>query len=117
MNPSTTARILDGAAIARQIRQELAPRVAAFRDRTGRAPGLGIVLVGHDPASEIYVRNKIKTGTETQLFAELIRLPDTATLDELLGVVRRLNESPVHDGILVQSPLPKAMGQIGRAHV
>jgi methylenetetrahydrofolate dehydrogenase (NADP+)/methenyltetrahydrofolate cyclohydrolase len=104
------ARILDGALIARQIRQELAPRVAAFRERVGRPPGLGIVLVGSDPGSEIYVRNKIRSSTETQLFAELIRLPETATLDELLQVVARLNESPTHDGILVQSPLPVGMG-------
>ena len=104
------SRILDGAAVARQIRHELTSRITAFRDRTGRPPGLGIVLVGNDPASEIYVRNKIKTGTETQLFAELIRLPETATLDELLAVVHRLNDSPLHDGILVQSPLPAAMG-------
>jgi methylenetetrahydrofolate dehydrogenase (NADP+) / methenyltetrahydrofolate cyclohydrolase len=104
------ARLLDGVAIARDIRQELAPRVAAFTAKYGRPPGLGIVLVGQDPASEIYVRNKVKTGTESGLFAELIRLPATATLDELLAVVRRLNASEVHDGILVQSPLPAAMG-------
>jgi methylenetetrahydrofolate dehydrogenase (NADP+) / methenyltetrahydrofolate cyclohydrolase len=104
------ARILDGAAIGRQIREDLAPRIAAFTARTGRAPGLGIVLVGNDPASQIYVRSKIKTGSETNLFAELIELPETATLDELLAVVARLNASPLHDGILVQSPLPKAMG-------
>jgi methylenetetrahydrofolate dehydrogenase (NADP+) / methenyltetrahydrofolate cyclohydrolase len=104
------ARILDGNATGRQIREELAPRVAAFQARTGRAPGLGIVLVGNDPASQIYVRSKIKSGSETDLFAELIELPETATLDELLAVVARLNASPLHDGILVQSPLPKAMG-------
>lgn len=105
-----SATVLDGAAIARQIREELAPRLAAVRERAGRPPGLGIVLVGEDPASEIYVRSKVKTAGDNGLFAELIRLPATASLDELLAVVRRLNESPLHDGILVQSPLPKAMG-------
>jgi methylenetetrahydrofolate dehydrogenase (NADP+)/methenyltetrahydrofolate cyclohydrolase len=104
------ARILDGTATARQIREELAPRVAAFQARNGRAPGLGIVIAGHDPASQIYVRGKIKSASETNLFAELIELPDTTSLDELLAVVARLNASPLHDGILVQSPLPKAMG-------
>ncbi len=104
------ARILDGNAIARQIRDELTTRIAAFRTRAGRPPGLGIVLVGNDPASEIYVRNKARTGAENGLFVDLIRLPETATLDELLDVVRRLNDSPTHDGILVQSPLPAAMG-------
>jgi methylenetetrahydrofolate dehydrogenase (NADP+) / methenyltetrahydrofolate cyclohydrolase len=104
------ARLLDGTAIARQIREELTSRIAAFRDNTGRPPGLGIVLVGHDPASEIYVRNKVKTGTENGLFVDLVRLPETAPLPELLETVKRLNVSEPHDGILVQSPLPKAMG-------
>jgi methylenetetrahydrofolate dehydrogenase (NADP+) / methenyltetrahydrofolate cyclohydrolase len=104
------ARILDGTAVARPVREDLAPRGGAVQARAGRAPGLGIVLVGNDPASQIYVRSKIKSGTETQLFAELIELPENATLDELLAVVARLNASPLHDGILVQSPLPKAMG-------
>ncbi len=104
------ARILDGNAIARQVREELTTRIAAFRSKAGRPPGLGIVLVGNNPASEIYVRNKVKTGTENGLFVDLIRLPDTAPLDELLTEVRRLNTSEAHDGILVQSPLPKAMG-------
>jgi methylenetetrahydrofolate dehydrogenase (NADP+)/methenyltetrahydrofolate cyclohydrolase len=104
------ARILDGNAIARQIREELHFRIETFRNRAGRPPGLGIVLVGHNPASEIYVRNKIKTGTENGLWVDLIRLDETASLHELLRTVRDLNESPTHDGILVQSPLPAAMG-------
>jgi methylenetetrahydrofolate dehydrogenase (NADP+)/methenyltetrahydrofolate cyclohydrolase len=104
------ARILDGNAIARQIREELQTRIVAFKNKTGRSPGLGIVLVGNDPASEIYVRNKVKTGTENGLYVDLVRLPETASLDELLETVRRLNASASHDGILVQSPLPKGMG-------
>ncbi len=104
------ARILDGNAIARQIREELHFRIDTFRSRAGRPPGLGIVLVGHNPASEIYVRNKVKTGTENGLWVDLIRLDETASLHELLRTVRDLNESPTHDGILVQSPLPEAMG-------
>jgi methylenetetrahydrofolate dehydrogenase (NADP+)/methenyltetrahydrofolate cyclohydrolase len=103
-------RLLDGAATARQIREELAPRLTAVREQAGRPPGLGIILVGEDPGSEIYVRNKLRTAGENGLFAELFRLPATASLDELLTLVRQLNDSPTHDGILVQSPLPKAMG-------
>jgi methylenetetrahydrofolate dehydrogenase (NADP+)/methenyltetrahydrofolate cyclohydrolase len=103
-------RFLDGNAAARQIRDELAPRIAAFHQHTGRPPGLGIVLVGQDPASEVYVRHKVKDGSEAGLFVDLIRLPATATLEETLGVVRELNASPRHDGIIVQSPLPAAMG-------
>jgi len=104
------ARLLDGVAIGNQIRAEVAPAVAAFTARAGRPPGLGIVLVGDNPASEVYVRNKLKSAGETGMFAELIRLPAAASLADLLAVVDRLNTSDRHDGILVQSPLPDAMG-------
>jgi len=69
------------------------------------------VLVGENPASEVYVRNKVKAGSETGLFVDLQRLPATASLAQLLDLVGRLNRSDVHDGILVQSPLPDAMGR------
>jgi len=105
------ARLLDGAAVAGEIRAEVAPGVAAFTARTGRPPGLGIVLVGDDPASAIYVRNKLKSGGDAGLRTDLERMPATATLAELLAIVDRLNRSDVHDGILVQSPLPAAMGE------
>jgi len=105
------ARVLDGVAIANQIRAEVAPAVAAFAKRMGRPPGLGIVLVGDNPASEVYVRNKLKSAGEAGLFAELTRLPAAASLDDLLSLVDTLNHSEKHDGILVQSPLPDAMGR------
>jgi len=111
------ARVLDGTAVAGAIRAELAPAVAAFTARAGRPPGLGIVLVGDDPASAIYVRNKLKSGAEAGLRTDLTQLPATTTLDELLAVVERLNRSEVHDGILVQSPLPAAMGADAERHV
>jgi methylenetetrahydrofolate dehydrogenase (NADP+)/methenyltetrahydrofolate cyclohydrolase len=104
------ARVLDGAAIANAMRAEVAPAVAAFTTRAGRPPGLGIVLVGEDPASEIYVRNKLKSAGDAGLRADLMRLPATAPLEDLLAVVEQLNHSEAHDGILVQSPLPAAMG-------
>jgi methylenetetrahydrofolate dehydrogenase (NADP+) / methenyltetrahydrofolate cyclohydrolase len=104
------ARVLDGAAVAQQIRSEVAPAVAAFTERAGRPPGLGIVLVGDDPASEIYVRNKLKSAADAGLRADLQRLSAAARLDDLLAVVAQLNHSEPHDGILVQSPLPAAMG-------
>jgi methylenetetrahydrofolate dehydrogenase (NADP+)/methenyltetrahydrofolate cyclohydrolase len=106
-----TARLLDGRAIAAAIRESVLPDVHAFTARTGRPPGLGIVLVGEDPSSEIYVRNKVRAGTESGLRVDLHRLPADATLDELLSLVARLNDSDVHDGILVQSPLPATMGK------
>jgi methylenetetrahydrofolate dehydrogenase (NADP+)/methenyltetrahydrofolate cyclohydrolase len=105
------SRLLDGAALATRIRLELEGRVAAFAAAHGRPPGLGIVLVGEDPSSEIYVRNKLKSGGESGLRTDLRRLPATASLDEVLAVVAELNASPVHDGILVQSPLPAALGR------
>jgi len=104
------ARVLDGAAVAQAIRSEVAPRVAAFTARHGRPPGLGIVLVGDDPASEIYVRGKLKSAGEAGLRADLHRLSASARLDDVLAVVEQLNHSEAHDGILVQSPLPAAMG-------
>jgi methylenetetrahydrofolate dehydrogenase (NADP+)/methenyltetrahydrofolate cyclohydrolase len=105
------ARVLDGASVAAAIRAETGPGVASFAARAGRPPGLGIVLVGENPASEIYVRSKLKSAGEAGLRADLERLPASATLDQLLNTVERLNASDVHDGILVQSPLPAAMGQ------
>jgi methylenetetrahydrofolate dehydrogenase (NADP+)/methenyltetrahydrofolate cyclohydrolase len=104
------ARLLDGVAVANQIRGEVAPAVAAFTAKAGRPPGLGIVLVGDNPASEVYVRNKLKSAGDAGLFAELTRLPASASLTDLLAVVDRLNCSEKHDGILVQSPLPDSMG-------
>ena len=105
-----SARLLDGVAVANQIRAEVAPAIAAFTTRVGRPPGLGIVLVGDDPASDIYVRGKVKAAAEVGIRADAERLPATISLAQLLELVERLNRSDVHDGILVQSPLPPALG-------
>ena len=105
-----TARVLDGQALAARMQEEIKPRVAAFAARHGRPPGLGILLVGNDPASEVYVRNKVKAGTDAGFRVDLQRLPETSSLDDVLALVDRLNRSDAHDGILVQSPLPKSMG-------
>ncbi len=104
------ARVLDGTGVANQIRAELRPAVEAFTARAGRPPGLGIVLVGDDPASHVYVSSKQKSAGETGLRADVKRLPATASLADLLAVVERLNRSEAYDGILVQSPLPEGMG-------
>jgi methylenetetrahydrofolate dehydrogenase (NADP+)/methenyltetrahydrofolate cyclohydrolase len=103
------ALMFDGAAVAEAIRREVAPRITAFAARAGRPPGLGIVLVGNNPASELYVRNKLKSAGETGLRADLERLPQDASIDDLLALVERLNGSEAHDGLLVQSPLPVSM--------
>lgn len=105
-----TARVLDGQALAARMQQEIRPQVAAFEAAHGRAPALGIVLVGNDPASEVYVRNKVKFGRDAGFRVDLERLPASAALDDVLALVDRLNRSAEHDGILVQAPLPKALG-------
>ncbi|MEX2663302.1 MAG: bifunctional 5,10-methylenetetrahydrofolate dehydrogenase/5,10-methenyltetrahydrofolate cyclohydrolase [Vicinamibacterales bacterium] len=106
-----SARILNGTLIASQIRESVVPGVQAFTARAGRPPCQGIILVGDDPASEIYVRNKVKAGTESGLRVDLQRLPAGAPLADLLALVARLNASDAHDGILVQAPLPPGMGR------
>lgn len=105
-----TARVLDGKALADRLREEVTPKVGEFTRRYGRPPGLAIVLVGQNPASEVYVRNKLKTGREVGFRTDLERLPEGAGLTDVLGLVERLNASDVHDGILVQAPLPGTLG-------
>ena len=98
-------------ACAARIREDVAPRIAAFTQQHGRPPGLGVVLAGENPASEVYVRNKIKTVASAGCRAELFRLAATASLDDALALVRRLNADDAFDAILVQSPLPEGMGK------
>ncbi len=105
------ARIIDGAAVAAAIRASIAPRVEAFTRAAGRAPSLRILLVGNDPGSEVYVRNKVKAGGESGLDVQLQRLPETASLDEVLGTVAAWNRDDGVDGVLVQSPLPPSLGK------
>ena len=85
--------------------------MARFRARAGRAPALDIVLAGDDPASQIYVRNKERAGAEAGLAVTIHRLPPTASRQEVLALVQQLNASASCDGILVQSPLPAAVGK------
>ena len=109
--------LLDGTRVAKAIRAEVAPRVVAFQTARARPPALHIVLVGDDPASQIYVRNKEKAGTDAGLLVKVHRLAATAPLDDLLATVRSLNADPECDGILVQAPLPAAIGKHGTAQV
>lgn len=106
-----SARRLDGARVAAEIREELRPRVAAFTSRRGRPPGLAVVLAGENPASEIYVRNKLKAVADAGCRGSLVRLPADASLREALDLVARLNADDAVDAILVQSPVPEAMGR------
>ena len=103
-------RLLSGPPLASELRAEVLPRIAAFRERHHRPPGLAVVLAGDSPASEVYVRNKIKTVQDAGCEAELFRLDATAALSDALALVRSLNANDAVDGILVQSPLPEGMG-------
>jgi len=106
-----TATILDGKALSEQMRAELAEQAAEFIQDSGVVPCLTAVLVGDDPASEIYVRNKQKACDRMGIESKLLRLPEDTSMEELLTVVNRLNrDSEVH-GILVQLPLPEGLDE------
>ncbi len=101
----TSARILNGTTIAAEIKQEVAREVANLAAQ-GIRPGLAAVLVGEVPASQIYVRSKVKTSAELGIFSDLITPPDTVTTEEMLELVASLNARDDIDGILIQLPLP-----------
>ncbi len=103
--------VIDGKAAAARVRGEVKAEVERFVHEHGRAPGLSVVLVGDDPASEVYVRNKEKAASEVGMRGEVRRLPKTASEAEVLGVVRELNADPAVDGILVQFPVPEGVSQ------
>ncbi len=101
-----SAKILDGKAIAAEVRAEVATQVAERRRAGKPTPGLAVVLVGDDPASQVYVRNKHKACAEVGFHSELHELPASVSQTELLAVVDALNADPAIHGILVQLPLP-----------
>ena len=101
----STPVVLDGIAIAGQIKSELAAEVHAARER-GYVPGLAVILVGEVPASQIYVRSKVKTCGELGIYSEMHTPPASVTTDELLALVASLNAREDIDGILIQLPLP-----------
>ena len=105
------AKILDGASLAREIRGEVALGVTDLAARTGTTPGLAAVLVGEDPASAVYVRNKGQACGEVGIFSETFHLPGAASQDELLEIVNRLNADERFHGILVQLPLPAQINE------
>ena len=101
-----SAAIIDGKAFAATIRAQVAQETATFREKTGIPPGLAVVLVGKDPASEVYVRNKGIQAKEAGFNSLEYRLPENTTQAELLAQVAALNADPQVHGILVQLPLP-----------
>ncbi|MBQ7499668.1 MAG: bifunctional methylenetetrahydrofolate dehydrogenase/methenyltetrahydrofolate cyclohydrolase FolD [Clostridia bacterium] len=98
-----SAKIIDGKKIANDIRNEIKEEIAA----TGIAPGLAVILVGNDPASAVYVRNKRKDCKEVGIVSEPYDLPESTTEEELLALIDKLNNDPKINGILVQLPVPK----------
>lgn len=111
-----TAKLLDGKATALAVREDVAARVARLKEQ-GINPGLTVVLVGADPASQVYVRNKDKAASAAGFVVDTKKLPDTTTQAELLAVVQSLNVDASVHGILVQLPLPKGLneGEVVRA--
>ena len=105
VQPETLPTVLDGIAIAAEIKSEVALEVQTLKSK-GVNPGLAVILVGHVAASEIYVRSKVKTCGELGIFSELITPPESVTTEELLGMVAELNAREDIDGILIQLPLP-----------
>lgn len=107
-----SGRIIDGSAVAQKVRDEVAVRAAAFREKHGRAPGLEVVLAGEDPASQVYVRSKERMAEKTGLRGAVHRLPASTTQGDLLALLDRLNADETVDGILVQLPLPSGLDEL-----
>lgn len=103
----TGPRIIDGKAVAAEVRAEMAKKVAAIKSKHGQVPGLAVVLVGEDPASKVYVRNKGAQTVEVGMNSIEHKLSAETSQDELLALVDTLNKDPQVNGILVQLPLPK----------
>ncbi|MGT2716111.1 bifunctional methylenetetrahydrofolate dehydrogenase/methenyltetrahydrofolate cyclohydrolase [Streptococcus respiraculi] len=97
---------MDGKALAEKMQGQLAEKTAALKEKTGVAPGLVVILVGDNPASQVYVRNKERSALAAGFRSEVVRLPDTTTQEELLAMIARYNQDAAWHGILVQLPLP-----------
>lgn len=105
------AKLLDGKALAKQLRAELKEEVAGVAEKLGRPPGLAVVLVGEDPGSAVYVRGKERAAAKVGIHSEVLRLPHTASEGDILGAVDDFNDREQIDGFLVQLPLPEGIDQ------
>lgn len=103
------AKLLEGKLFAAKIREEAGRRASELKEKTGVTPGLAVIIVGENPASQVYVRNKHKACTELGFHSESVELPEDTTREQLLAEIKRLNNAPEIHGILVQLPLPKAL--------
>jgi len=100
------AKIIDGKLVSSEERKKIAKEVESLK-AAGYTPGLAVIIVGEDPASKVYVRNKSKACDEVGIYSEVYELPESTTEEELLALVHRLNTDEKINGILVQLPLPK----------
>lgn len=101
-----TAKIIDGKALAKKMQGQLAEKVAQLKAQHGIVPGLVVILVGDNPASQVYVRNKERSALAAGFTSETVRLSDSISQEELLAVIEKYNQDPAFHGILVQLPLP-----------
>ena len=106
-----TAELIKGAQVAKEIREELKQEIADLKEKHNVVPGLVTVLVGADPASQVYVNSKEKTSTELGIYSERYDLPEETTQEELMKLIDKLNKDPKINGILVQLPLPKHLNE------
>lgn len=106
-----TAKIISGKEVSAKIRGDLSRRCDAFRKMTGRVPGLAVIRVGEDPASQVYVRNKLRACEEVGFHSEAHVLPENSTMEELLDEIEKLNRDPDIDGLLVQLPIPRHLDE------
>jgi methylenetetrahydrofolate dehydrogenase (NADP+) / methenyltetrahydrofolate cyclohydrolase len=100
------SNVLDGGALAKEIRLQCKQDALQLVQRNGRKPGLAVILVGHNPASEVYVKHKVSDCEEVGFESSLLRMPETTQEQELLALIKKLNQDSRVDGILVQLPLP-----------
>ncbi len=107
-----SAEIIDGRAFSEDVKKRVASQVASLKEHHGLQPGLAVVLVGEDPASQVYVRNKNRSTVEAGMRSEEIRLSENTSEEEVLSVVERLNNDPGIHGILVQLPLPPQVNEM-----
>lgn len=105
------AVIIDGKAVSEKVRERIKEQRAQFEKETGINPGLAVIIVGEDPASQVYVRNKGKACEQVGFYSEIHRLPENTTEEQLLELVHSLNKNEKIHGILVQSPLPKHLDE------
>lgn len=105
------AILIDGKALAKKMQAELAEKVTVMRDKYGIVPGLTVILVGDNPASQVYVRNKERSAVKVGFKSDTIRLPEYVSEEELLEIIEGLNQDPTVHGILVQLPLPSHINE------